>query len=308
MNIAHSFRRFVRVARLAVLGPAAALCVHCHAAPPSGAPAGRAAPPATSAQPKAADRGGAGKEIVRIDDELTARRIAKDTFVVTHEPFFSSNVLVARMPDGAVLVGSSPFETVASRALVGWIRATMSPTRIVAINTHFHFDGTGGNEAYRELGVDTWASSLTQQLLRDVGPRMQTVSAAQTSHPGRRARVAAMRLVPAEHTFEAGKELEMGFGAERVRIVSPGPAHAPDNVVVWMPARGVVFGGCMIKSSDAAGFIGHADLEHWEEAVETVRALGARVVIPGHGAVGGPELYDLTIRVVRRELAARMRP
>jgi metallo-beta-lactamase class B len=100
----------------------------------------------------------------------------------------------------------------------------------------------------------------------------------------------------------------MRFGGELVRIVSPGAAHAPDNVVVLLPARGVVFGGCMIKASDAAGFLGHADLDHWEQAVETVRALGARVVIPGHGAVGGAELYDRTIRVVRRERAARARP
>ena len=175
---------------------AAWLCVGCRA--PAVGPSSSAASASSTERPRPPSPGvvsgprASRDEIIRIDDELTARRIAKDTFVVTHEPFFSSNVLVARMPDGAVLVGSSPFETVASRALVGWIRATMSPTRIVAVNTHFHFDGTGGNEAYRELGVETWASSLTQQLLRDVGPRMQTVSAAQTSDPGRRARVAAV--------------------------------------------------------------------------------------------------------------------
>jgi hypothetical protein len=62
----------------------------------------------------------------------------------------------------------------------------------------------------------------------------------------------------------------------------------------------------MIKSSRSIGYVGHADLAHWEEAVEIARGLGPRVVVPGHGAPSGPELFDLTISVVRE--AATHRP
>lgn len=245
-----------------------------------------------------------GDPPIAIDPELYVRAIAPHTYVVTHVPFYASNVLVAKMPDGAALIASSPFETVATRSLVAWIQRALSPTRVVAVNTHFHFDGTGGNEAYAEAGVETWASTRTTALLLEVGPRMQREASEQLREP-ERSRVAAMRLTPATRSFPAGVGMALDFGGEQVRVVDPGPAHAPDNVVVHFPARGVVFGGCMIKSSASPGFLGHADLEHWPAAVEAVRALGARTVIPGHGAVGGSELFDLTLRVVRAAKAER---
>jgi hypothetical protein len=61
----------------------------------------------------------------------------------------------------------------------------------------------------------------------------------------------------------------------------------------------------MIKGSASVGYIGHADLEHWEAAVDNVRGHGARIVIPGHGPVGGAELLDLTTSVVRKARAHR---
>jgi glyoxylase-like metal-dependent hydrolase (beta-lactamase superfamily II) len=165
-------------------------------------------------------------DVVRIDDELTARRIAEDAFVITHEPFFASNVLAVRMPDGTVVLCSSPFETQATRALVGWVRSALRPTRIVTVNTHFHFDGTGGNEAYRELGVETWGTSTTRALLQEKGARMQR-DAAEELDAGRRARVLAMKLVAAEHTFVQEEGLTLTLGSAEVRVVHPGGGALP---------------------------------------------------------------------------------
>lgn len=252
---------------------------------------GQPRPPMTPATTAAPPSG-------RIDEELAVKTLAPDTYLVVHEPFVAANVLVAKMPDGAVVIASSPFETQASRALVTWVKAALSPTRIVAINTHFHLDGTGGNEAYREAGVVTYASAQTQRLLSEKGAAMQLESANQLAGVEKE-RMLAMKVVPAEKTFDEKEGMTLTFGAEEVRVVYPGAGHSPDNVVVFLPSRGVLFGGCLIKGSKAVGYIGHADLDHWEAAVDTVRALGAKIVIPGHGPVGGPELFDLTASVVR---------
>lgn len=66
----------------------------------------------------------------------------------------------------------------------------------------------------------------------------------------------------------------------------------------------------MIKSGRSIGNILDADLEHWEEAVRSLQPLDAGVVVPGHGAVGGPELLLNTIEVVRaaRRDGARQAP
>lgn len=240
----------------------------------------------------------------RIDEELAVRALALDTYLVVHEPFVAANVLVAKMPDGTVVICSSPFETEASRALVRWIKAKLSPTRIVAVNTHFHFDGTGGNEAYRELGVEIYASTHTLSLLKAKGAALQA-DTAQQFRAIERERMLAMKIAYADHSFDESAGLTWTFGGEEVRVLYPGPAHSADNVVVFFPARGVLFGGCMIKGSPSVGFVGDADLEHWEAAVDAVRELRPRVVVPGHGPVGGAELFDLTTSVVRRARAGQ---
>ncbi len=206
-----------------------------------------------------------------------------------------------------MVIASSPFETKASGALVSWIRRTLSPSRIVAINTHFHLDGTGGNEAFHQAGAAIYASRLTATLLREQGPALLREVAAEQRDRGRKARLQRLVLVAPDHLFDPDQArapgLPLRFGAEEVRIIYPGPAHARDNVVVYLPSRGVVFGGCMVKGEAFVGFVGDADLDRWEESLRTVEALGAKVVVPGHGPVGGPELFPLTASVVQKARA-----
>ena len=259
----------------------------------------RAAPLALAIAVAGCATAGPPRAAARIDAELAIHPLGGGAFVITHEPFHASNVLVVRMPDGTVVICSSPFESQGTQSLVSWVRATMHPARIVAIATHFHLDGSGGDDAYAALGVETWSSTLTQVLLRERGAKMRAGAATGIDDPARRRRVEGVRIVSAAHTFDERAGLTFIFGGEEVRAIWPGAAHSPDNLAVWFPSRKLLFGGCMIKSSRFAGYLGDADLGHWEAAVDQLRPLGAKVVIPGHGAIGGPELYDLTAEVVR---------
>jgi metallo-beta-lactamase class B len=238
------------------------------------------------------------EEVANVDGEIRVRSLGHDAWLATHEPFHASNVLVVKMPDGAVVFCSSPFDTVGTRALVTWVQSMLRPSRMVAINTHFHMDGTGGNEAYRAMGVTTYGSDLTQKLLAEKGMNVKD-GAAEDFEGTKRRRLLDTRVMAADKTFPAADGLSIAFGGEMVNVIYPGPAHAPDNVLVFFPARGLLFGGCMIKASHSIGYIGHADLHRWEAAVDVARALHPEMVIPGHGPAGGPELFDLTVDVVR---------
>jgi metallo-beta-lactamase class B len=241
----------------------------------------------------------ADDRVVHIDSELALRRIAEGVFVVTHVPAFDSNVLVVRMADGTVVICSSPFDTQATRTMLRWIRGAMAPGRIIAINTHFHLDGTAGNEAYAEAGVETYATDLTQRLLAERGAQIRDGAASAMKGSALASRVLMTRIVPATHTIKAAEGAVFTIGGEPVRVIYPGPAHSPDNVVVHFPARGILFGGCMIKTGSSIGNTADADLGHWEAAVRSVEPLGARIVVPGHGPVGGPELFQNTLAVVK---------
>ena len=235
---------------------------------------------------------------------LTVQSVAPDAWVVTHVEVHDSNVLLVRLPDGTVLICSSPFDSDTTRALLGWARARLAPTRLVAVNTHWHLDGTGGNAAYHEAGVVTYASTETQALSLARGPSMRS-EAAEGLAPHVAERVRMTPVEPARHTFDPARGLTLTFGGERVEVTYPGPAHSHDNVVVYLPARGLLFGGCMLKVGDSIGYLGDASLESWEPALARLRALGATVVVPGHGRPGGPEILDNTARLVREARAAR---
>jgi metallo-beta-lactamase class B len=269
----------------------------CARGPSVHSPPGR-----TAGVTRSGSSGVAATETIR--PGLTVRSIAADAWVVTHEEAHSSNVLVARLPDGTLLLCSSPFDTDTTRALVAWLGARLAPARIVAINTHWHMDGTGGNAAYHEAGVATYASTHTQALSRERGARMRREAAA--GLPAALAdHVRATAVVAAEHTFDESRGLTLTFGGERVEVTFPGPAHSQDNVVVYLPARRILFGGCMLKVGDSLGYLGDASLDTWEPALARLAALRATVVVPGHGRTGGPEIIANTLRLVRAALRSQ---
>lgn len=229
---------------------------------------------------------------------LTVRQLAPETWVVTQEEAHTSNILVTRFTDGTVLLVSSPFDTDATRALLGWVRARLTPKRLVAVSPHWHLDGSGGNAAYREAGVETWSSSQTRALLLERGERLRGESGDGLA-PDVVAHIRATDIVGAEHVFDEAVGQSWTFGGERVVALFPGAAHSQDNVVISVPSRGLLFGGCMLKRGDSLGYLGDASIPTWEPALEKVSALGAKRVVPGHGSPGGPEIIENTLRLVR---------
>ena len=116
-------------------------------------------------------------------------------------------------------------------------------------------------------------------------------------------RIRATPTVPATHTFDPANGLTLTFGGEPVEILFPGHAHSSDNVVVQLPKRGVLFGGCMLKLGDSLGYLGDASIAGWARALEPLEAMSPTIVIPGHGLPGGPEIIANTRRLVSEALA-----
>lgn len=238
--------------------------------------------------------------VVHVHEELEVERIAPATYVVRHMSPTPANSVLAHMPDGAVVLVSTPFDTTASGWLLEWIRQTFSPTRIVVINTHFHFDGSGGNAAFEAGGAETFGSEHTAALVAERGPSARESMWHDWDVPGMRERFENMPIVPPSHTFPEASGLTLHFGNEDVVVRFPGAAHSPDNVVTYFPSRRVLAGGCMIKTGDSIGNLRDANLEMWPSALHYIHShfTPLSVVVPGHGPVGGAELLDNTVRLV----------
>jgi metallo-beta-lactamase class B len=105
-------------------------------------------------------------------------------------------------------------------------------------------------------------------------------------------------IVKPQRTFS--KELKLRIGKENIVNRYFGPAHSPDNIVTWIPAEKILFGGCMIKSLDGGrGYLGVANLQQWSATVAKVKKQypAAKIVIPGHGDHDGTVLLDHTIKM-----------
>jgi cyclase len=67
-----------------------------------------------------------------------------------------------------------------------------------------------------------------------------------------------------------------------------GPAHSTSDVVLWLPARKVLLAADVVFNGGTP-FVLFGSVSGSLAALEQLERLGAEVVVPGHGAVGGPE-------------------
>jgi len=89
------------------------------------------------------------------------------------------------------------------------------------------------------------------------------------------------QVVMPDETFTDKKLIELGD--ERIELLYLGPAHSPGDIVVWLPDKKLVISGDMAFHQRMLPLFEHTDSKAWIETWDAFEALGAEVVIPGHG-------------------------
>jgi peptidoglycan/xylan/chitin deacetylase (PgdA/CDA1 family) len=235
------------------------------------------------------------KDPLAIGDDLTVRELAPDVVVVTDEKPFPANTLVAALADGSLLIAGSPYTTAATDALLTWARVRFGKRPITVIQGHFHGDGgTAGTTAYLRAGAAVYTSDRTTALLKERGAALHAGLSKAITDATVRAAVDATPWLPGNHTFPLSEGIALG----EAQVIFPGAAHSPDNVVVYLPRLGVMFGGCMVRV-DSLGNLSDADLASWPQAIARLRELHATIVVPGHGTQFDPGLLDRTDQLLR---------
>ena len=100
----------------------------------------------------------------------------------------------------------------------------------------------------------------------------------------------------------------------RLELIFMGPAHTTNDTVVWLPDHKLLFSGDLIFN-EGTPFVVMGSVAGSLKALERLRTLGAETMVPGHGPVCGPELFDPTEaylrfvqRVARQGYDAGMQP
>lgn len=188
--------------------------------------------------------------------------------------------------DSAVLV-----DTAATQARARRLRtavAEVAPDGVdYVVNTHFHGDHTYGNGQFTPRAKvvaheGTRADSAEAGLhMRQLWPQVEWGDTPLT--------------LP---TLTFRDSLTLHTGGPRVELFDVGPAHTAHDVVAWVPEREVLFTGDVVWS-EVTPYVLMGSITGSLRALERLRALRPRVVVPGHGPVGGPELLDFTESYLR---------
>jgi metallo-beta-lactamase class B len=176
--------------------------------------------------------------------------------------------------EGEDLVFDTPANDEASLELIIWLEKDQKAKVKGVVATHFHWDCVGGLNEFHSNGIPSYASVETIELANAAG-------------------------FP---TPENGFKKKMNLKAGNIEVINQflGEGHTKDNFVAYVPSDKVIFGGCMIKALGAGnGNREDANVSAWPSTVRKVKSKfpETKIIIPGHGKIGGTELLDYTIEL-----------
>ncbi|MFC5182550.1 MBL fold metallo-hydrolase [Actinomadura harenae] len=196
----------------------------------------------------------------------------------------NAGVLVG--PDAVTLVDTTATERRTRRLREAVASVTHLPIRTV-VNTHHHGDHTHGNHLFadraRVIGHDRCPAAVLEQgtLVKSLWPDVEWGD---------------VQVSPPNVTFS--DRMTLHLGDLRVELHYAGPAHTDNDVVVWIPERRTLLAGDIVFNGGTP-FVLWGSVSGTLAALDRLRALRPTTVLPGHGPVGGPELFDRTARYLR---------
>lgn len=225
---------------------------------------------------------------VTVSKDVVLHPIAPGVWI--HTTYFDLPDLGRVGANGLVIIDGSeamlidtPWTNGLTASLCEWIAATHGAVVKAVIPTHFHEDCMGGLEEVHRRGAISYGLD-------------QTVA------------IARQKKLPVPQVSYRDQIL-VRCGGTVARATYFGAGHTTDNVVVWLPQRKIFFAGCLVKSLDSKslGNTKDGDLTAYPATLRKMQAAypDAKIVVPGHGAWGGPELIEHTLNLCQ---AAGRRP
>ena len=198
--------------------------------------------------------------------------------------------------------------------------------RIVLTVTHAHPEHGYSAQVFKPDGR-IWYNRLQAEYFARSGPRLLAGFRTGVLPPGQAHLLDSVVLTPPDQTYE-GALVTLDLGGRQVEFRTWGTAHTPGDQIIHLPAERIVIAGDLLEERMfpiipffppmIAAF--DIDVARWEVALADIMALQPRLIVPGHGNLGGVEIataalgYFRNVRALARtaggqseELVARIR-
>ena len=195
--------------------------------------------------------------------------------------------------DGESLLVDTLFDLTRTREMLrGFAPLTLDAPITTVVNTHGNGDHWFGNELVDDAEIV--AASGTVVDMRAVGPTQLVGLLSMAGGAGDFARSVFGRyrfddITPTYPTRTYDDALELEVGGVVVRLLDVGPAHTSADTVVHCPSAGVVYTGDIVFAGGTP-IVWAGPVQNWIRACDRIRALGADLLVPGHGPVSGVDV------------------
>ena len=188
---------------------------------------------------------------------------------------------------GVVLIDTCSTEQ-RTRALLGAIRSVTDAPIQAVVNTHHHGDHTYGN------CLTAPAPIIGHRLCREAAMRTGIKRYEDTfQQPD----WGSLQFSPPTITFESRLDLWVDDTLIELHAIGH-PAHTSNDVVAWLPAQRVLYTGDLVFHGGTP-FILMGSVGGSLRALDALRSFDAVTVVPGHGKLCTPAVFDDIERYLR---------
>lgn len=202
---------------------------------------------------------------------------------------FISNAGFVVTDAGVVVVDALGSPTLAQELIAEIRKVTTQPIRYV-IATHYHADHIYGLQAFKAVGASVIAHEEGREYLNSDTAQKRLEATRLELAPW----VDANTVLVAADRWLHEPETTLQLGSFTFLLRHVGPAHTPEDLVVFVPQLGALFAGDIFFRGRIP-FVGSADSRLWIDSLGKLLAYQPKVVLPGHGPVSFTPVADMEL-------------
>lgn len=201
---------------------------------------------------------------------------------------FISNAGFVVTKSGVVVIDALGSPQLARELMQEIVRVTGKKVTHVIV-THYHADHIYGLQEFKRAGARIIAHRAALEYLHSETAASRLEASRRELAPWIDAQT---RLVPADEWIDGQRDIVVG--GIRLQLIPIGPAHTPEDLVVFVPSEKVLFAGDLVFRGRIP-FVGQARSGEWIQALDKMLRLDADAVVPGHGPLSRSSRADMEL-------------